>query len=144
MCALPGNIISLKESNFQNMLDALPRNNVNPYDYTIIPSNATKTPMKRLESVQIPSAVFQCSHTVPVPWGQWGSLQCISQEGHGDRIMSAGLSELQQSLHAAGVLLYAHGGSVSGAGQHVQNFILSFQLRLCLQGEALQLHQHLF
>lgn len=63
--------------------------------------------------------------------------------GRGDRIASAGLSELQQSLHAAGVLVYVHGGSVSGAGQDVQHFILSFQLCLCLQGKVLQLHQHL-
>lgn len=56
---------------------------------------------------------------------------------------SAGASELQQFFHTAGVLLYVHGGSVCGAGQHVQDFILSFQFRLCLQGKVLQLHQHL-
>lgn len=53
-------------------------------------------------------------------------------------------SALQQSFHAAGVFLYVHGGLVSGAGQDVQNFILPFQLCLCLQGKVLQLHQHLF
>lgn len=63
-------------------------------------------------------------------------------EGHGDSAPVA-LSELQQSLHAAGVLPYLHGGSVSGAGQHVQNLILPFQLRFCLQGQVLQLQQHL-
>lgn len=53
------------------------------------------------------------------------------------------LSELQQFLHAAGVLPYLHGGSVSGAGQDIQNLVLPFQLRFCLQGQVLQLQQHL-
>lgn len=61
-------------------------------------------------------------------------------EGHSAPVA---LSELQQSLHAAGVLPYLHGGSVSGAGQHVQNLILPFQLCFCLQGQVLQLQQHL-
>lgn len=76
-------------------------------------------------------------------WGRPVSLRCISQEGLGVHRVSGVLSELQQPLHAAGVLLYVHGGSVGGAGQDVQNLILSFQLCLCLQGQVLQLHQHL-
>lgn len=87
--------------------------------------------------------LYSSLYTIPIPWGRYVSLRCISQEGHGGLFVSAVLSELQQSLHAAGVLLYVHGGSVSGAGQVVQNFILSFQLCLCLQGKVLQLHQHL-
>lgn len=67
----------------------------------------------------------------------------FSQEGTWWPHVSAGLSELQQPFHAAGVLIYVHGGSVSGASQVVQNIILPFQLCLCLQGEVLQLHQHL-
>lgn len=71
------------------------------------------------------------------------SLLCISEEGHDDLMCPLCQSELQQSLHAAGVLLYVHGGPVSGARQHVQDFVLPFQLGFCLQGEILQLHQHL-
>lgn len=56
---------------------------------------------------------------------------------------SRGLSELQQPFHTAGVFLYMRGGSVCGACQDVQNFILPFQLSLRLQGKAFQLHQHL-
>ena len=52
-------------------------------------------------------------------------------------------SQLQQSFHTAGVLIYVHCGSVRGAGQDVQNFILPFQLCLCFQSQVLQLHQHL-
>lgn len=36
--------------------------------------------------MRVPTAVFHCSHTVPIPRGQWGSLQCISEEGYGDRM----------------------------------------------------------
>lgn len=50
---------------------------------------------------------------------------------------------LQEPLHAAGVLLYVHGGSVGGAGQDIQSLIVPLQLRLGLQGEVLELHQHL-
>lgn len=106
------------------------------YDY-IIRANAAETLQTRI--MQVPTVVLQSWHNIdPV------RPLCILtvSEGRGDSAPVA-LSELQQSLHAAGVLSYLHGGSVSGAGQNIQNLILPFQLRFCFQGQVLQLQQHL-
>lgn len=50
---------------------------------------------------------------------------------------------LQQPPHTTRVFPDLHGGSVCWAGQNVQDFILSLQLRLGFQREVLQLQQHL-
>lgn len=71
------------------------------------------------------------------------NLQFISQRGRAGCTVSAAQPGLQQPLHAAGVLLDVHGGSVGGARQDVQSLILPLQLRLGLQGEVLELHEHL-
>lgn len=49
----------------------------------------------------------------------------------------------QQLSHAASVFVDVRGGVVGGAGDGVERFVLSLQLRLGLQGQVLQLHQHL-
>lgn len=105
-------------------------------DY-IIRANVAEILQSRI--MQVPTVVFQSWHDID-PVRPLSNLTV--PEGHGDSAPGA-LSELQQSLHAAGVLPYLHGGSVSGAGQHVQNLILPFQLCFCLQGQVLQLQQHL-
>lgn len=91
--------------------------------------------------MQVPRALFQSLHYTN-PLSLIIKLM-VHYSGRIQRLPCVPGAELQQSLHAAGVLLYVHGGSISGAGQDVQNFILSFQLCLSLQGEVLQLHQHL-
>lgn len=89
--------------------------------------------------MQVPTVVFQSWCDI----GPVGPLSNLTvSEGHRDSAPVA-LPELQQSLHAAGVLPYLHGGSVGGAGQDVQNLVLPFQLSFCLQGQVLQLQQHL-
>lgn len=50
---------------------------------------------------------------------------------------------LEQFLNAAGVLPDGHGGLIGGVGQDGECFILTFQLCFGLQGQALQLKQHL-
>lgn len=105
-------------------------------DY-IIRANVAEIQQTRI--MQVPTAVFQPRHDID-PVRPLSNLTV--SEGHGDSALVA-RSELQQSLHAAGVLPYLHGGSVSGASQDVQNLILPFQLCFCLQGQVLQLQQHL-
>lgn len=85
---------------------------------------------------QVPFAVYS-NYTYPM-----GTKRKLTVNFSGPR-SSGRLSELQQPFHTAGVFFYVHGGSVRGACQDVQYFILPFQLRLCLEGKVLQLHQHL-
>lgn len=72
------------------------------------------------------------------------NLRFVSRRGRAACGVSATQPGLQQPLHPAGVLLYVHGGSVGGAGQSIQSLILPLQLCLGLQGEVLELHQHLW
>lgn len=89
-------------------------------DY-IIRANVAEILQTRI--MQVPTVVFQSRHIID-PVRPLSNLTVSAAP--------VARSELQQSLHAAGVLSYLHGGSVSGAGQDVQNLILPFQLCFCL------------